>query len=147
MQNVHGKEIDLLRTTVKVPGKRLPRAATTAAPAASASSASPKTNGLAKERSALPFPGGSSKGPGLWGPGGGGNLTLLETGFGRKWLLAGLGGWTVVAEPSNPQAHRFLLLLLLLLRQPSLPLMGSGRQEAHGGKGEGGGGGGDERLY
>uniref|UniRef100_A0A8C9N6E1 Arf-GAP with GTPase, ANK repeat and PH domain-containing protein 3 n=1 Tax=Serinus canaria TaxID=9135 RepID=A0A8C9N6E1_SERCA len=44
MQNVHGKEIDLLRTTVKVPGKRLPRA--TAAP-----SASPKANGLAKERS------------------------------------------------------------------------------------------------
>ncbi|NWT23958.1 AGAP3 protein, partial [Cardinalis cardinalis] len=44
MQNVHGKEIDLLRTTVKVPGKRLPRA--TAAP-----SASPKANGLPKERS------------------------------------------------------------------------------------------------
>ncbi|XP_060103862.1 arf-GAP with GTPase, ANK repeat and PH domain-containing protein 3-like isoform X4 [Heteronotia binoei] len=54
MQNVHGKEIDLLRTTVKVPGKRLPRA-TTAAP-----SASPKANGLAKERSSMPFPGGSS---------------------------------------------------------------------------------------
>uniref|UniRef100_A0A8C3P3I1 Arf-GAP with GTPase, ANK repeat and PH domain-containing protein 3 n=1 Tax=Chrysemys picta bellii TaxID=8478 RepID=A0A8C3P3I1_CHRPI len=46
MQNVHGKEIDLLRTTVKVPGKRLPRATTATAP-----SASPKTNGLAKERS------------------------------------------------------------------------------------------------
>ncbi|NWY07246.1 AGAP3 protein, partial [Nothoprocta ornata] len=46
MQNVHGKEIDLLRTTVKVPGKRLPRATTAAAP-----SASPKANGLAKERS------------------------------------------------------------------------------------------------
>ncbi|XP_015708277.1 arf-GAP with GTPase, ANK repeat and PH domain-containing protein 3 isoform X4 [Coturnix japonica] len=45
MQNVHGKEIDLLRTTVKVPGKRLPRA-TAAAPGAS-----PKANGLAKERS------------------------------------------------------------------------------------------------
>ncbi|KAL8164756.1 UNVERIFIED_CONTAM: Arf-GAP with GTPase, ANK repeat and PH domain-containing protein 3, partial [Gekko kuhli] len=54
MQNVHGKEIDLLRTTVKVPGKRLPRA-TTAAP-----SASPKANGLAKERSSVQFPGGSS---------------------------------------------------------------------------------------
>ncbi|XP_040211372.1 arf-GAP with GTPase, ANK repeat and PH domain-containing protein 3-like isoform X2 [Rana temporaria] len=26
MQNIHGKKIDLLRTTVKVPGKRLPRA-------------------------------------------------------------------------------------------------------------------------
>ncbi|KAJ6666765.1 hypothetical protein lerEdw1_020489 [Lerista edwardsae] len=60
MQNIHGKEIDLLRTTVKVPGKRLPRAAT----ATAASSASPKTNGLAKERSGagggVHFPGGSS---------------------------------------------------------------------------------------
>ncbi|CAM5113767.1 unnamed protein product, partial [Natator depressus] len=56
MQNVHGKEIDLLRTTVKVPGKRLPRATTATAP-----SASPKTNGLAKERSSMQFPGG----PGL----------------------------------------------------------------------------------
>uniref|UniRef100_A0A670KHS3 ArfGAP with GTPase domain, ankyrin repeat and PH domain 3 n=1 Tax=Podarcis muralis TaxID=64176 RepID=A0A670KHS3_PODMU len=52
MQNIHGKEIDLLRTTVKVPGKRLPRATTSAAP-----SASPKTNGLAKERSSIQFPG------------------------------------------------------------------------------------------
>lgn len=54
MQNVHGKEIDLLRTTVKVPGKRLPRATTASAP-----SASPKTNGLAKERSSMQFPGGA----------------------------------------------------------------------------------------
>uniref|UniRef100_A0A8C9X3E2 ArfGAP with GTPase domain, ankyrin repeat and PH domain 1 n=1 Tax=Sander lucioperca TaxID=283035 RepID=A0A8C9X3E2_SANLU len=47
MQNVHGKEIDLLRTTVKVPGKRPPRAVSTcAAPA-------PKTNGLAKDMSSL----------------------------------------------------------------------------------------------
>uniref|UniRef100_A0A670KP79 Arf-GAP with GTPase, ANK repeat and PH domain-containing protein 3 n=1 Tax=Podarcis muralis TaxID=64176 RepID=A0A670KP79_PODMU len=57
MQNIHGKEIDLLRTTVKVPGKRLPRATTSAAP-----SASPKTNGLAKERSSIQFPGGSTNG-------------------------------------------------------------------------------------
>nr|XP_015199749.1 PREDICTED: arf-GAP with GTPase, ANK repeat and PH domain-containing protein 2 [Lepisosteus oculatus] len=35
MQNVHGKEIDLLRTTVKVPGKRPPRAVTTCGPSAS----------------------------------------------------------------------------------------------------------------
>uniref|UniRef100_A0A1A8MBF1 Arf-GAP with GTPase, ANK repeat and PH domain-containing protein 3 n=1 Tax=Nothobranchius pienaari TaxID=704102 RepID=A0A1A8MBF1_9TELE len=48
MQNVHGKEIDLLRTTVKVPGKRPPRAVSTVAP-----SASPKTNGLTKDASAL----------------------------------------------------------------------------------------------
>lgn len=48
MQNVHGKEIDLLRTTVKVPGKRPPRAVSTVAP-----TASPKTNGLTKDRSGL----------------------------------------------------------------------------------------------
>ncbi|XP_066897933.1 arf-GAP with GTPase, ANK repeat and PH domain-containing protein 3 isoform X6 [Kogia breviceps] len=46
MQNIHGKEIDLLRTTVKVPGKRLPRA--TAAPAPGTS---PRANGSALERS------------------------------------------------------------------------------------------------
>ncbi|XP_028988210.1 arf-GAP with GTPase, ANK repeat and PH domain-containing protein 3 isoform X2 [Betta splendens] len=48
MQNVHGKEIDLLRTTVKVPGKRPPRAVAAVAP-----TASPKTNGLTKDRSSL----------------------------------------------------------------------------------------------
>uniref|UniRef100_A0A668ASV7 ArfGAP with GTPase domain, ankyrin repeat and PH domain 1 n=1 Tax=Myripristis murdjan TaxID=586833 RepID=A0A668ASV7_9TELE len=48
MQNVHGKEIDLLRTTVKVPGKRPPRAVSTCAAAPS-----PKTNGLAKDMSSL----------------------------------------------------------------------------------------------
>ncbi|XP_047211104.1 arf-GAP with GTPase, ANK repeat and PH domain-containing protein 1 isoform X4 [Girardinichthys multiradiatus] len=45
MQNVHGKEIDLLRTTVKVPGKRPPRAVSTCA------GPSPNTNGLMKEMS------------------------------------------------------------------------------------------------
>uniref|UniRef100_W5MBI3 Arf-GAP with GTPase, ANK repeat and PH domain-containing protein 1 n=1 Tax=Lepisosteus oculatus TaxID=7918 RepID=W5MBI3_LEPOC len=48
MQNVHGKEIDLLRTTVKVPGKRPPRAISACAPVSS-----PKTNGLAKDMSNL----------------------------------------------------------------------------------------------
>ncbi|KFW75159.1 Arf-GAP with GTPase, ANK repeat and PH domain-containing protein 3, partial [Manacus vitellinus] len=57
MQNVHGKEIDLLRTTVKVPGKRLPRATTAAAP-----SASPKANGLAKERSSSQLAGSTANG-------------------------------------------------------------------------------------
>ncbi|XP_041045317.1 arf-GAP with GTPase, ANK repeat and PH domain-containing protein 1 isoform X1 [Carcharodon carcharias] len=52
MQNVHGKEIDLLRTTVKVPGKRPPRAT-----AGNAPSASPKTNGLTKDRSNLQLSG------------------------------------------------------------------------------------------
>ncbi|XP_025260190.1 arf-GAP with GTPase, ANK repeat and PH domain-containing protein 1 isoform X5 [Theropithecus gelada] len=46
MQNVHGKEIDLLRTTVKVPGKRPPRATSACAPISS-----PKTNGLSKDMS------------------------------------------------------------------------------------------------
>ncbi|XP_072434621.1 arf-GAP with GTPase, ANK repeat and PH domain-containing protein 1 isoform X1 [Chiloscyllium punctatum] len=48
MQNVHGKEIDLLRTTVKVPGKRPPRATSACAPLSS-----PKTNGLPKDLSNL----------------------------------------------------------------------------------------------
>uniref|UniRef100_F6X5Q7 ArfGAP with GTPase domain, ankyrin repeat and PH domain 3 n=1 Tax=Monodelphis domestica TaxID=13616 RepID=F6X5Q7_MONDO len=47
MQNIHGKEIDLLRTTVKVPGKRLPRATASTASAG----ASPRANGLVLERS------------------------------------------------------------------------------------------------
>ncbi|KAL0582204.1 Arf-GAP with GTPase, ANK repeat and PH domain-containing protein 3 [Plecturocebus cupreus] len=46
MQNIHGKETDLLRTTVKVPGKRLPRATPTTAPGTS-----PGANGLSVERS------------------------------------------------------------------------------------------------
>ncbi|KAJ7344734.1 hypothetical protein JRQ81_000684, partial [Phrynocephalus forsythii] len=48
MQNVHGKEVDLLRTTVKVPGKRPPRATSACAPISS-----PKTNGLSKDMSNL----------------------------------------------------------------------------------------------
>uniref|UniRef100_A0A7N4Q0G0 Arf-GAP with GTPase, ANK repeat and PH domain-containing protein 3 n=1 Tax=Sarcophilus harrisii TaxID=9305 RepID=A0A7N4Q0G0_SARHA len=47
MQNIHGKEIDLLRTTVKVPGKRLPRAT----PNPASTGASPRANGLVLERS------------------------------------------------------------------------------------------------
>ncbi|KAI1899776.1 hypothetical protein AGOR_G00065230 [Albula goreensis] len=46
MQNIHGKEVDLLRTTVKVPGKRPPRAVSTCSAVSS-----PKTNGLAKDMS------------------------------------------------------------------------------------------------
>ncbi|XP_029109622.1 arfGAP with GTPase domain, ankyrin repeat and PH domain 3 isoform X2 [Scleropages formosus] len=58
MQNVHGKEIDLLRTTVKVPGKRPPRAVATVAP-----TASPKTNGLTKDRSTLQLGTGTAGAP------------------------------------------------------------------------------------
>nr|XP_006211367.1 arf-GAP with GTPase, ANK repeat and PH domain-containing protein 3 isoform X4 [Vicugna pacos] len=58
MQNIHGKEIDLLRTTVKVPGKRLPRATPTTAPGTS-----PRANGLALERSSTQLGGGPASGP------------------------------------------------------------------------------------
>ncbi|XP_040828284.1 arf-GAP with GTPase, ANK repeat and PH domain-containing protein 1 isoform X4 [Ochotona curzoniae] len=54
MQNVHGKEIDLLRTTVKVPGKRPPRATSACVPLSS-----PKTNGLAKDRPHVAVGGGN----------------------------------------------------------------------------------------
>uniref|UniRef100_A0A671FV22 ArfGAP with GTPase domain, ankyrin repeat and PH domain 3 n=2 Tax=Rhinolophus ferrumequinum TaxID=59479 RepID=A0A671FV22_RHIFE len=54
MQNIHGKEIDLLRTTVKVPGKRLPRATPATAPGTS-----PRANGLALERSNTQLGGGA----------------------------------------------------------------------------------------
>ncbi|XP_007469885.1 PREDICTED: arf-GAP with GTPase, ANK repeat and PH domain-containing protein 3-like isoform X4 [Lipotes vexillifer] len=57
MQNIHGKEIDLLRTTVKVPGKRLPRATPATAPGAS-----PRANGLALERSSAQLGGGTGEG-------------------------------------------------------------------------------------
>ncbi|KAM6215763.1 arf-GAP with GTPase, ANK repeat and PH domain-containing protein 3 isoform 3-T3 [Rhynchocyon petersi] len=56
MQNIHGKEIDLLRTTVKVPGKRLPRATPATAPGSSH-----RANGL--ERSSTQLGGGSASGP------------------------------------------------------------------------------------
>uniref|UniRef100_A0ABI8A221 ArfGAP with GTPase domain, ankyrin repeat and PH domain 3 n=1 Tax=Felis catus TaxID=9685 RepID=A0ABI8A221_FELCA len=58
MQNIHGKEIDLLRTTVKVPGKRLPRATPATAPGTS-----PRANGLALERSNTQLGGGTASGP------------------------------------------------------------------------------------
>lgn len=59
MQNVHGKEIDLLRTTVKVPGKRPPRATSACAPISS-----PKTNGLSKDMSSLHIsPNSGKRGP------------------------------------------------------------------------------------
>uniref|UniRef100_A0AAR2LDT4 Small monomeric GTPase n=1 Tax=Pygocentrus nattereri TaxID=42514 RepID=A0AAR2LDT4_PYGNA len=46
MQNVHGKEIDLLRVTVKVPGKRPPRAAPSTGPL-------PGLNGLVQDVAGL----------------------------------------------------------------------------------------------
>ncbi|XP_059113711.1 arf-GAP with GTPase, ANK repeat and PH domain-containing protein 3 isoform X6 [Peromyscus eremicus] len=63
MQNIHGKEIDLLRTTVKVPGKRLPRATPATAPGTS-----PRANGLAMERSNTHSPPSSHTSPPLPSP-------------------------------------------------------------------------------
>ncbi|XP_026776168.3 arf-GAP with GTPase, ANK repeat and PH domain-containing protein 2 isoform X4 [Pangasianodon hypophthalmus] len=50
-QNTHGKEMELLRVTVKVPGKRLHRAAPPAGPAP-ASTPAPGVNGLSKDKPA-----------------------------------------------------------------------------------------------
>ncbi|XP_068453428.1 arf-GAP with GTPase, ANK repeat and PH domain-containing protein 2 isoform X1 [Clinocottus analis] len=51
-QSVHGKEIDLLRVTVKVPGKRPPRAVVPAGPSPVPPAAAPGVNGLSKELTA-----------------------------------------------------------------------------------------------
>ncbi|XP_031700556.1 arf-GAP with GTPase, ANK repeat and PH domain-containing protein 2 isoform X3 [Anarrhichthys ocellatus] len=51
-QNIHGKEIDLLRVTVKVPGKRPPRAVAPAGPSPVPPGAAPGVNGLSKEPTA-----------------------------------------------------------------------------------------------
>ncbi|XP_037335015.2 arf-GAP with GTPase, ANK repeat and PH domain-containing protein 2 isoform X3 [Pungitius pungitius] len=49
-QNIHGKEIDLLRVTVKVPGKRPPRAVAPAGPSpVPPAAAAPGVNGLSKD--------------------------------------------------------------------------------------------------
>lgn len=51
-QNTHGKEIDLLRVTVKVPGKRPPRAVAPAGPSPVPPGPVPGVNGLSKELTA-----------------------------------------------------------------------------------------------
>uniref|UniRef100_A0A3P8VK56 ArfGAP with GTPase domain, ankyrin repeat and PH domain 2 n=1 Tax=Cynoglossus semilaevis TaxID=244447 RepID=A0A3P8VK56_CYNSE len=53
-QNAHGKDIDLLRVTVKVPGKRPPRAVAPAGPSPVPPASIPGGNGLRKE---APAPG------------------------------------------------------------------------------------------
>lgn len=72
MQNIHGKEIDLLRTTVKVPGKRLPRATPATAPGTS-----PRANGLASERSNTQLGGGTGEGAAEVGAGARGERCLF----------------------------------------------------------------------
>ncbi|XP_062283386.1 arf-GAP with GTPase, ANK repeat and PH domain-containing protein 2 isoform X1 [Scomber scombrus] len=51
-QNIHGKEIDLLRVTVKVPGKRPPRAVAPAGPSPVPHGGVPGVNGLSKDSTA-----------------------------------------------------------------------------------------------
>ncbi|XP_065816902.1 arf-GAP with GTPase, ANK repeat and PH domain-containing protein 2 isoform X3 [Labrus bergylta] len=51
-QNIHGKDIDLLRVTVKVPGKRPPRAVAPVGPSPVPPSSVPGVNGLSKEPTA-----------------------------------------------------------------------------------------------
>ncbi|XP_073488716.1 arf-GAP with GTPase, ANK repeat and PH domain-containing protein 3 isoform X3 [Aquarana catesbeiana] len=51
MQNIHGKKIDLLRTTVKVPGKRLPRAGGPTSQIQGQMGGTLSTNSLSSERS------------------------------------------------------------------------------------------------
>lgn len=48
-QNIHGKEIDLLRVTVKVPGKRPPRAVAPSGPSSAPPGSAHGVNGLSKE--------------------------------------------------------------------------------------------------
>ncbi|KAG9260432.1 arf-GAP with GTPase, ANK repeat and PH domain-containing protein 1 [Astyanax mexicanus] len=58
MQNVHGKEIDLLRVTVKVPGKRPPRAAMSAGPLPGHNGLAQDVPGLEGSSSAAAYPSG-----------------------------------------------------------------------------------------
>ncbi|XP_036415333.1 arf-GAP with GTPase, ANK repeat and PH domain-containing protein 1-like [Colossoma macropomum] len=58
MQNIHGKEIDLLRVTVKVPGKRPPRAAPSAGPLPGLNGLVQDVAGLEGSGSAAGFPSG-----------------------------------------------------------------------------------------
>ncbi|XP_068183660.1 arf-GAP with GTPase, ANK repeat and PH domain-containing protein 2 isoform X2 [Antennarius striatus] len=51
-QNIHGKDIDLLRVTVKVPGKRPPRAVAPVGPSPAPTGSAPGMNGLSKELTA-----------------------------------------------------------------------------------------------
>ncbi|XP_034027907.1 arf-GAP with GTPase, ANK repeat and PH domain-containing protein 2 isoform X2 [Thalassophryne amazonica] len=52
IQNIHGKDIDLLRVTVKVPGKRPPRAVVPSCPSPVPVGSLPGVNGLSKELTA-----------------------------------------------------------------------------------------------
>uniref|UniRef100_UPI00358FE49C arf-GAP with GTPase, ANK repeat and PH domain-containing protein 1-like isoform X2 n=1 Tax=Myxine glutinosa TaxID=7769 RepID=UPI00358FE49C len=89
MQNSHGKQIDLLRTTVKVPGKRPPRAT------GPGSGASPKANGLAKGVSSIQLTGSqgaASADPGLGARGDGIHLRSFSVCGAEQWGEAAASG-------------------------------------------------------
>ncbi|XP_030208718.1 arf-GAP with GTPase, ANK repeat and PH domain-containing protein 2 isoform X3 [Gadus morhua] len=88
MQNVHGKEIDLLRVTVKVPGKRPPRAVAPAGPCAGPALApAAGVNGVPKggPSSSTEGPASSLSGPQLCPS----TLTVADD---RAGVLSPLGG-------------------------------------------------------
>uniref|UniRef100_A0AAV2L6L5 PH domain-containing protein n=1 Tax=Knipowitschia caucasica TaxID=637954 RepID=A0AAV2L6L5_KNICA len=80
MQNVHGKEIDLLRTTVKVPGKR-PRAVA-------------KSNGLNKELSNLQISGSVSSSSSVVSQ-------MASGGHQRSFSVSSADQWTEAAVIAN----------------------------------------------
>lgn len=95
MQNIHGKEIDLLRTTVKVPGKRLPRATPATAPGTS-----PRANGLALERSSTQLGGGTGEGLLRWGRG-----AHCDRGVGWAWEGRRQGAASSLGPQGSGQAR------------------------------------------
>lgn len=124
IHSTHGKEMDLLRTTVKVPGKRPPRAISAFGPSAS-------INGLVKDMSTVQM----GEGPGKWGPcqvGGEGDRKRRK-GWGRE---EGVGptlavwGWGLIERglerltdpsPSPSPSHRSYYSYAQPQPQPQLP--------------------------
>lgn len=94
MQNIHGKEIDLLRTTVKVPGKRLPRATPATAPGTS-----PRANGLALERSNTQLGGGTGE-VAAGGAGGERGCFSLQDWAVRLWRPPKVGALGLHSDPA-----------------------------------------------
>uniref|UniRef100_A0ABI8A2A9 ArfGAP with GTPase domain, ankyrin repeat and PH domain 3 n=1 Tax=Felis catus TaxID=9685 RepID=A0ABI8A2A9_FELCA len=105
MQNIHGKEIDLLRTTVKVPGKRLPRATPATAPGTS-----PRANGLALERSNTQLGGGTgapytASSPAWAGP-------RPEGLHQRSCSVSSADQWSDALPPEAEESFEFVLVSL-----------------------------------
>lgn len=124
IHSTHGKEMDLLRTTVKVPGKRPPRAISAFGPSAS-------INGLVKDMSTVQM----GEGPGKWGPcqvGGEGDRDRGK-GWGREegvGAALAVWGWGLIERgldrltdpsPSPSPSHRSYYSYAQPQPQPQLP--------------------------